>query len=109
MHIIIDGYNVLKQVLHSGKISDMQRRAFINMLGKYGEKKNHRIVVVFDGGPDTWPTQQRDHGVTIIYSGIKKSADDLIKDLLNQKHHNLLVITWDNEINQLRLPVLQRL
>lgn len=98
MHIIIDGYNVLKQVVHSGEISSMQRRAFINALGKYGVKKNHRITIVFDGGPDVWPTQEKDHGVTVIYAGIKQSADDLIKRAMKERQHNILVVTSDNEI-----------
>lgn len=98
MHIIIDGYNVLKQVVHSGDISSMQRRAFINALGKYGAKKNHHITIVFDGGPDTWPTQEKDHGVMVIYAGIKQSADDLIKRAMKERQHNILVVTSDNEI-----------
>jgi predicted RNA-binding protein with PIN domain len=97
MHIIIDGYNVLKQALGIKMISDEQRRGFINMLGRYAERKNHTIVVVFDGGPDTWPLQQKDHGILVTYSGIKQSADDLIKKALQQKPHVLLVSS-DNEL-----------
>lgn len=97
MHIIIDGYNVLKQALGSKMVSDSQRRAFINMLGKYAEKKNHHIVVVFDGGPDVWPSQEKDHGILVAYSGIKQSADDEIKKAVLQKPHVLLV-TSDNEL-----------
>lgn len=97
MHIIIDGYNVLKQALGSKMISDEQRRAFINMLGRYAERKNHHIIVVFDGGPDVWPSQEKDHGILVNYSGIKQSADDLIKKALLQKPHVLLV-TSDNEL-----------
>jgi predicted RNA-binding protein with PIN domain len=97
MHIIVDGYNVLKQALASKMISDSQRRAFINMLGKYGQKKNHHIIVVFDGGPDVWPSQEKDHGILVAYSGIKQSADDLIKKALLQKPQVLLV-TSDNEL-----------
>ena len=97
MHIIIDGYNVLKQMLGSGEISLSQRRAFINMLGKYAQKKNHDICVIFDGGPDVWPSQEKDHGITVVYSGIKQSADDLIKKALLQKPQVLLV-TSDNEL-----------
>lgn len=95
MHIIIDGYNVLKQALGNKQISEGQRRAFINALGKYGAKKNHSIVVVFDGGPDAWPSQERDHGILVVYSGIKESADDIIKKSISQRPHVLLV-TSDN-------------
>ena len=97
MHIIIDGYNVLKQALGNKDISEGQRRAFINALGKYAAKKNHHIAVIFDGGPDMWPTQEKDHGILVVYSGIKESADDLIKKSLTQRSHVLLV-TSDNEL-----------
>ena len=97
MHIIIDGYNVLKQALSSKMVSEAQRRAFITMLGKYAHKRNHTIVVVFDGGPDVWPSQEKDHGILVAYSGIKQSADDLIKKALIQKPQVLLV-TSDNEL-----------
>ena len=98
MHIIIDGYNVLKQLLGSGEISLSQRRAFINMLGKYAQKKNHDICVIFDGGPDVWPSQEIDHGITVVYSGIKQSADDLIKVAMQKKSHGLLIVSSDNEL-----------
>lgn len=98
MHIIIDGYNVLKQMLVSTQIELPQRRAFINMLGKYGKKKNHSITVVFDGGPATWTTQEKDHGITVIYSGTKYSADDVIKKMLLEKHFGVLLVSSDNEL-----------
>lgn len=98
MHIIIDGYNVLKQMLQKTDITQMQRRAFIAMLGKYAKKKNHRIAIVFDGGDTSWPSHEKDHGITVMYSGFKYSADDLIKKQMDQKVHNLIIITSDNDI-----------
>ncbi len=100
MHIIVDGYNILKQVLHNTHISLEQRRAFINMLGKYAAKKNHQIAVVFDGGPTVWPQQEKDHGVTVLYSGTKQSADEIIMGTLEKKRHNLLVVSSDHEIQR---------
>lgn len=97
MYILIDGYNVLKQALGSKQISESQRRAFIAMLGRYAARKNHTVTVIFDGGPDTWSTRQKDHGIVVVYSGIKQSADDLIKTALEQRPHVLLV-TSDNEL-----------
>jgi predicted RNA-binding protein with PIN domain len=98
MHIIIDGYNVLKQVLSPDQVGLSQRRAFTNALGKYASKKNHTVTLVFDGGPDTWPTQEKDHGITVMYSGIKQSADDLIKKLLSAKKFGVLLVSSDNEL-----------
>jgi predicted RNA-binding protein with PIN domain len=98
MHILIDGYNVLKQVLHDGQISQKQRRAFIALLGKYAEKKNHSITLIFDGGPLGIPSQEKDHGIKIIYSGSKKSADDVIIEFLQGRSHGLLLVSSDNAL-----------
>ncbi len=98
MHIIIDGYNILKQILPQQEIGLQQRRAFTNMLGKYAAKKNHTITLVFDGGPTTWSSQEKDHGITVIYSGAKQSADDVIKKLLPVKKYGVLLVSSDNEL-----------
>ncbi len=100
MHIIIDGYNVLKQVIHQATISESQRRGFINTLGKYANKKNHTITVVFDGGPTIWPSHEKDHGVMVTYVGVKQTADDYIKSMIENKRHGLLVVSSDNEIKR---------
>lgn len=100
MHIIIDGYNVLKQVIHQNAISESQRRGFINALGRYAHKKNHTITVVFDGGPTTWPSHEKDHGVIVTYVGTKQSADDYIKVYIANKRHGILIVSSDNEIKR---------
>lgn len=97
MHIIIDGYNVLKQALGIKQVSESQRRAFINMLGRYAARKNHSVSVVFDGGPNMGPSQTKDHGIVVIYSGFKQSADDVIKRELLKKQH-ILLVTSDKEL-----------
>ena len=100
MHIVIDGYNILKQALHQGNISESQRRAFINLLGKYAIKKNHKIMIVFDGGQGSWPFQEKDHGVSVLYSGTTYTADDCIKKYAQERKFNCLIVTSDNEIKQ---------
>ena len=64
MIILIDGYNLLKQ-LHGPTVSDMQRGAFANLLGRYIKKRNHKITVVLDGGPYLYPTFEKQKGITI--------------------------------------------
>lgn len=100
MHIIIDGYNLLKQIIENAQVSDRQRRAFIALLGKYADRKNHSISVVFDGGPTTWTSQEKDHGITVIYSGTKQTADEVIKKMLQARPHGILLVSSDNEIKQ---------
>lgn len=97
MHIIVDGYNVLKQKYGNSHISLPNRRAFIALLGKYVAHKKHTIAVVFDGGESAWLSQEKDHGVIVIYAGAGHSADDVIKKMVQQKPH-VLVVTDDGDI-----------
>lgn len=98
MHILIDGYNVLKQVLHEGEISEKQRKAFVALMGKYGLKRNHTITIIFDGGKIGMPLHEKDHGVHVIYSGSNRSADDVISDLMRARSHGVLLVSSDNAL-----------
>lgn len=98
MIIVVDGYNVLKKI-HGPEISETQRSAFVNLLGRYLKKRQHKIVVMFDGGPFYYPSTEKQKGVTVWYSGQKQSADDLIISYA-QEHHTkeLLVVTLDGQL-----------
>lgn len=103
MIIIIDGYNLLKQIFPNvkGRL-DPQRDMFIRQLGYYKHKKLNdikEIIVVFDAGPFSHATREIKHGVVVMFSGQKSSADDWIIEYV-QKHRNdeLLVVTNDRKI-----------
>ena len=98
MIIIVDGYNVLK-LLHGADCSEVQRSAWINMLGRYIKKRNHKIIVVFDAGPTIYTSQEIQKGVTVLYSGKYKSADDIIVEYAAAHHQKeMLVVTADREL-----------
>ncbi len=98
MIIIIDGYNVLKR-FHGVTVSDAQKSAFINLLGRYMKKRNHRILVVFDGGPHFWPLVEKQKGVAVWHSGERQSADDLIIAYAHEhKNKDIVAVTADGEI-----------
>ncbi|MCF7900132.1 NYN domain-containing protein [Candidatus Babeliales bacterium] len=101
MIIIVDGYNLLKKIFVETFISEKQRTAFVNLMGRYSKKRGHKVIIVFDAGPCRYPLTEKDHGVTVIYSGEYQSADDIIMDFV-QKHENkdILVVTEDREIIQ---------
>lgn len=101
MIIIIDGYNLLKKIFMDTFISEKQRTAFVNLMGRYSKKRGHKVIIVFDAGPCRYPLTEKDHGVTVMYSGEYKSADDIIMDFV-QQHENkdILVVTEDREIIQ---------
>lgn len=99
MHIIIDGYNLLKQVLSAGTISEKERSAFVNLLGRYKAKRGYKITIVFDAGPTDRVFKEKQRGVEVIYSGQYQTADDVIVQFVKEHSaKDILVITADNEI-----------
>ncbi len=99
MIIVIDGYNVLKQVDANRKIGKEERGQFIQMLSNYHHRKKHAIVLVFDGGPCTWPSKEVIAKVKVVYSGFKKTADAVIMDYIKNNHaKDVLLVSSDNEL-----------
>ncbi len=103
MIVLIDGYNLLKQIFpHVKGRLDLQRETFIRQLGYYKTKKQKEIkeiIVVFDAGPFGHATREVHHGVVVMFSGQRSSADDWIIEYV-ERHRNedLMVITMDRKI-----------
>ncbi len=101
MILVVDGYNVLKQVWTGRQITQAERNAFIAQLGKYGRLKHHEIILVFDGGPSDWVYKERINGVLVVYSGPLQSADDYIKEYLGKRRtDDLMLVSNDRELKQ---------
>ena len=104
MHIIVDGYNLIRQSAtfrHSERKSlEEGRNALIRSLAGYRKLRGHRITVVFDGWMGGSPREERDQagGVEIIYSRLGEKADEVIKRLIEKGSEESLVITSDREI-----------
>lgn len=100
MIIIIDAYNVLKQIVSKQEISEKERNTFIAQMGRYAKIKQHKVMIVFDGGPYEWTHKERTNGVSIVYSGVNETADDFIKHYLeDHQTKELLLVSTDREIN----------
>ena len=100
MMLFIDGYNLLKQIFTT-HISMRERKAFIVLLGRYKKKKGHAIFLFFDGGDFLYPFQEKSNGLSIIYSGYRQSADEVIEGFLKQyMHHDVLLITSDRALRE---------
>ncbi len=104
LHIIIDGYNLIRQ---STTLSDLDgqdiqlgREALLNMLAAYKKIKHHKITVVFDGTNAPFLSQHRDKikGVDIKFSRIGESADTVIKKMAAKEREKALVVSSDLEI-----------
>jgi predicted RNA-binding protein with PIN domain len=104
MHLIVDGYNLIRQsdtFRHSERRSlEEGRNALIRSLAGYRKLRGHRITVVFDGWVGGSPREERDlaFGVEIIYSRLGEKADEVIKRLIGTGGEELLVVTSDREI-----------
>jgi uncharacterized protein len=104
MHLIIDGYNLIRQ---SGtfrrfeKVSlEEGRHALIHRLSIYKQQTGHRITVVFDAWESGSPTEERDRygGIDILYSRRGQTADELIKRLIQSRREEMVVVTSDRDI-----------
>jgi hypothetical protein len=104
MHILIDGYNLIRQSVELKRFErqnlEAGRKALIDWLADYRRLKGHAITVVFDGWKSGSPTEERDYssGIHIIYSGRGVKADDVIKRMTAASDEEILVVSSDREI-----------
>ena len=104
IHIIIDGYNLIRQSTYFGALDaqDMQagREALIQMMAAYQRLKKHPTTIVFDG-TDALPGSDRRYrvgGVEVTFSRIGESADAVIKRLAAQQREKALIVSSDREL-----------
>lgn len=100
MIVLIDGYNLLKKIKHSSYISDKERENFIKKIAHYAHQKKLSIVLVFDGGHNNWPLSEAvSRSVTVVYSGVRESADDYIKQYIEtHASSEMLLVSSDREL-----------
>jgi predicted RNA-binding protein with PIN domain len=104
IHIIIDGYNLIRQSTTLSRLDQQDimlgRDALVDMLAAYRKIKPHRITVVFDGHHGPAFSQQRDQkkGIAIRFSRGGESADDLIKRMAFKEKEKALVVSSDQEV-----------
>jgi len=104
MHIIIDGYNLIRQsdeLRRYERVSlEEGRKALIRDVSSYKKRKGHKVTVVFDGWVGGSPEEERDRssGVNIIYSRKGEKADDVIKRLANERTEEIVVVSSDRDI-----------
>jgi predicted RNA-binding protein with PIN domain len=105
MHIIIDGYNLIRQSDSLRRFERLSlekgRKELIKRLAPYRKQKGHRITVVFDGwmGGPLQEERQREEGIQIRYSRRGVTADEVIKTLARKKSgEEVVVVTSDRGI-----------
>ena len=104
IHIIIDGYNLIRQSSALSVIDDQDiqlgREALIDQLAAYKRLKRHRISIVFDGqnAPTISTRRDRVKGIDIIFSSMGELADTVIKRMVSAEKERALVVTSDRDI-----------
>jgi hypothetical protein len=99
MVLLIDAYNMLKQLIHDRDINQSQRTRFVTLLKKYAQRKKHQLVIVFDGGPYQWVHKETQGNAQLVYSGARQTADDYIGYYLQQhQHKDILLVSADHEL-----------
>lgn len=107
LHIIIDGYNLIRQ---SARLSfldarDLEagREALLESLAAYRRRRpQHLLTVIFDGWQGGGLRETRDvfQGVKVIFSRRGERADEVIKRLLAKERQRALVVSSDRELRE---------
>ena len=101
VHIIIDGYNLIRQStdLEALDQTDLQlgRDALIDNLAAYKRIKRHQITVVFDGSSE-FGDRDQEKGIKIKFSRHGESADSVIKRMAAREKTKALVVSSDREV-----------
>lgn len=100
MILIIDAYNVLKNMIKSSFVEQVKIKKFINLLSNYAKKKRHKILLVFDGELDNELLCTQFPFIDIVCSGTN-SADDYIKSYVNntdKRKNDMLLVSSDRNL-----------
>ncbi|MCX5923614.1 MAG: NYN domain-containing protein [Candidatus Dependentiae bacterium] len=99
MIIVIDAYNYIKSVTGQKFIDDRASQKWIETFKHYVGVRHNPIILIFDAGPGYFPSTVRCGGVTVLYSGQQRTADDLIKDWLRaHPGADALLVSSDREL-----------
>jgi predicted RNA-binding protein with PIN domain len=104
MHILIDGYNLIRQSAAFRCFDRLSleagRKALVQSLATYKKQTGHRVTVVFDAWESGFLTEERDRhgGINILYSRRGETADDLIKRMIENRKEEFVVVTSDRAI-----------
>lgn len=103
MIIIIDGYNLLKQLYPNNKENlELHKKTLFRKLGAYKKIKQETIkemIVVLDGGSLTHAIREIHHGIVVLEAGYKRSADDWIIEYADRyKTQEITIVSMDRAL-----------
>ena len=107
LHLIIDGYNLIRQSpwlsLLDARDLEEGREALLQSLSDYRQRRpQHKITVIFDGWQGGALQESRDlwQGVAVIYSRRGERADEVIKRFLAREGRRVVMVSSDRELQQ---------
>ena len=104
VHLIIDGYNLIRA---SASMSRQEadglaygREALISRLAAYKRIKHWPVTVVFDAmaGPSLSESREQVAGIKVVYSPADQTADQVIVRMARKKGQQAMVVTSDREL-----------
>jgi predicted RNA-binding protein with PIN domain len=104
IHLVIDGYNLIRQSTMLSAQEELSlelgRDALLERLRQYKRVRSHRITVVFDAAnkPFLAEERKRQRGIRVIYSGQGETADTVIKRICRNEGEKVLLVTTDREL-----------
>ncbi|MBW2598833.1 MAG: NYN domain-containing protein [Deltaproteobacteria bacterium] len=105
MHIIIDGYNLIRQSDSLKRLERFSleegRNGLMKRVAGYKKLKDHKITVVFDGWANGSAREERlrENGVHIVYSRRGETADKVIKRMaMAGRGGEIIVVTSDRDV-----------
>jgi len=101
MPYIIDGNNLIGCSPDISLEDSNSRSEIIGIVKKFQKKKKSKIIVVFDGEPDTFSNEENPtEKIVVKYPPIGDSADDEIKRILDGYTYfrDVVLVTSDREL-----------
>ena len=104
VHIIIDGYNLIRQSPTLSRLDrqdiEAGRETLVTHLAAYRKVKRHPVTVVFDGvnAPAFSRDRDRVRGIEVRYSRRGELADTVIKRMAAREREKALVVSSDGEV-----------
>lgn len=101
LHLIIDGYNLIRQSpefrQYEKRELEQGREMLLKKLSMYQRIKKHGITVVFDGWVqgNLHESHGQVRGIEVIFSRRGIKADEVIKRLASQKKREATIVTSD--------------
>jgi uncharacterized protein len=104
MHLVIDGYNLIRRSSRFGALDrqDLQagREALVDALAAYKKIKAFQITVVFDGmtADPGMPQRDKHKGIVLHFSRAGENADAVIKRMARMQGQKITVVSSDQDI-----------